>query len=125
MLQQPLQQLFWRHGHALIGTGVLLIVAAFFLPQVPMVTALALIGRGAVLTLQTNIRTARQDSLVMINLATYGVLVCLAIVAQSNAVLQESQQRVGLMMLLDHAAAIVILLGLVTRVYFRLIQPTT
>lgn len=124
MLQLKLHQHFWRHGHALIGTGILLVLMAQLLNHVPIVTAIALIGRGAVLTLQANPRNSRQDSLVMLNMAVYGMLVCLAIVAQSNAVWQDSTHRVDITMLLDHATAIVILMGLFYRVFFRLIQPT-
>lgn len=114
----------WQNGPLLIGGGVLLIFAAQFWPVLPAVTAIALIGRGAILTLQGRPRTIRQDSLVLVNLSVYGVLVSLAIVAQSNAVI-DTGSTVGLGMLLDHSLAIVILLGLTFRVFYRLSQPTT
>lgn len=113
----------WQSGPLLITGGVLLIFAAQFWPNLPAVTAIALIGRGAVLTLQSRPRTVRQDSLLVVNLAVYGVLVCLAIVAQSNAVLESgSSARLG--MLLDHSLAIVLVLGLIFRVFQQLSQPT-
>lgn len=114
----------WQNGPLLISSGVILILAAQLWPLLPAVTAMALIGRGSVLTLQARPRTIRQDSLVLVNLSVYGVLVSLAIVAQSNAVL-DSGSRVGLGMLLDHSLAIVLLLGLIFRVFYRLSQPTT
>ena len=114
----------WQNGPLLIGGGVLLILAAQFWPVLPAVTAISLISRGAILTLQAQPRTIRQDSLVLVNLSVYGVLVSLAIVAQSNAVI-DTGATVGLGMLLDHSLAIVILLGLTFRVFYRLSQPTT
>lgn len=114
----------WQSGPLLIGGGVLLILAAQFFTNLPAVSAIALIGRGVILTLRSRPRTVRQDSLVLVNLAVYGVLVCLAIVAQSNAVL-TSGSSVSLGMLLDHSVAIVLLLGLIFRVFYRLSQPTS
>jgi len=115
----------WQQGNLLIGLGLALILAAQFWAVLPVVTAIALIGRGAILMLQSGPRSARQDSLAVVHLSVYGTLVCLAIVAQSNAVLQDSLASAQLGMLLDHAAAIVILLGLVCRVFQRLSQPTS
>lgn len=114
-----------QRGYCFIGGGVLLIVAAQFWPSLPAVTAIALIGRGAVLTLQSRPRTPRQDALILVNLSVYSVLVCLAIVAQSNAVLQSSAAQVRLSMLLDHSAAIVLLAGLIGSVFSRLSETTT
>ena len=114
----------WQQGNLLIGLGLALIVAAQFWTALPVVTAIALIGRGALLTLQSRPRSARQDTLAVVNLSVYSTLVCLAIVAQSNAVLQDSLASISLGMLLDHAVAIVLLLGLVCRVFLRLSQPT-
>lgn len=113
----------WRNGPLLIAGGVLLIAAAQFWPSLPSVTAIALIGRGAILTIQSQPRTVRQDSLVLVNLTVYGVLVCLAIVAQSNIVLDRGSSA-SLGMLLDHSLAIVLLLGLICRVFYGLCQPT-
>jgi len=124
---RPNNQRHWllQRGYATIGLGVLLIVAAQFWTVLPVVTAIAMIGRGAILTLQSRPRTSRQDSLVVLNLTVYGTLVCLAIVAQSNTVLQASNARVSLGMLLDHATAIVLVTGLIFGVFYRLSQPTT
>jgi hypothetical protein len=113
----------WQRGPVLITCGLLVIVAGQFSSAVPIVTGIALIGRGAIVTLQSRPRTIRQDSLALLNLCVYGTLVCLAIVAQSNAILQTSG-RMSLGMLLDHSAAIVILLGLTWRVFFQISQPT-
>ena len=125
LVDRMFQLLSRQLGYALIAGGLLLILAAQFLASLPVVTAMALVGRGAMLTLQTRPRTARQDSLVLVNLSIYGLLVSLAIVAQSNAVIQESTAQVPLGMLLDHSLAIVLMLGLVCNVYSRLSQSTT
>lgn len=114
-----------RGGYWFISGGVLLIVAAQFWTSLPAVTAIALIGRGAVLTLQSRPRTPRQDSLILVNLSVYSVLVCLAIVAQSNDVLQSSAAQIRLSMLFDHSAAIVLLAGLIGSVFSRLSETTT
>lgn len=114
----------WRRGPALISCGLIVILAGQFWSFLPIVTAIALIGRGAIITLQAPPRTSRQDSLVVLNLSVYGTLVCLAIAAQSNAVLQATATRVNLGMLLDHSVAIVILLGLICRIFYRISQPT-
>ncbi len=117
------RQRLWQRGDVLIGVGMLIVFAAQFWASLPVVTAIALVGRGAVQTLRSLPRTSRQDSLILLNLSVYGTLVCLAIVAQSNAVLQTSTTRASLGMLLDHAAAIVLLVGLICSVYYRLSQP--
>ena len=117
-------QYFWQRADVLIGAGLLIIFAAQFWADLPLVTAIALVGRGAIQILRSRPRTDRQDSLLVINLSVYGSLICLAIVAQSNAVLQTSSAQVSLGMLLDHAAAIVLLVGLVCSVFARLSQPT-
>lgn len=111
-------------GHALIVLGMALVIAWQFLPMLPIVTAMALVGRGVILTLQARPRTMRTDSLMLINLCVYASLVCLAIVAQSKQVLQTAGTNVSLSMLLDHSLAIVLLLGLVYEVLSRLSQPT-
>jgi len=113
----------WQQGYVLIGVGMLIIFAAQFWASLPVVTAIALVGRGAIQTLRSRPRTGRQDSLILLNLSAYGTFVCLAIVAQSNAVLQTSASRVSLGMLLDHATAIVLLIGLIYSVFVRLSQP--
>jgi len=124
-LYSTLRETVWRNGTALIAVGLLVIVAAPYWTAAPIVAAIALIGRGAVLTLQAGPRTTRQDSLVVVNLVVYSTLVGLAIVAQSNAVLHASTEPASLAMLLDHAGAIVILAGLTCRVFSQLGQPTT
>ncbi len=116
------RQHLWQRGDVLIGIGMLTIVAAQFWVGLPVVTAIVLVGRGAIQTLRSRPRTSRQDSLILLNLSVYGTLVCLALVAQSNAVMQTST-RVSLGMLLDHAAAIVLLVGLICGVFSRLCQP--
>lgn len=114
-----------QRGYWFIAGGVLLIVAAQFWTSLPAVTAIALIGRGAVLTLQSRPRTPSQDALILVNLSVYSVLVCLAIVAQSNDVLQSSAAQIRLSMLFDHSAAIVLLAGLIGSVFSRLSETTT
>ncbi len=116
------RQHLWQRSHVLIGVGMLIIFAAQFWASLPVVTAIALVGRGAIQSLRSRPRTSRQDSLILLNLSVYGTLVCLAIVAQSNAVLQTSTGA-SLGMLLDHAAAIVLLVGLICSVFVRLSQP--
>ena len=118
-----IRHFFWQRGPVLISCGLLLIAAGQLSSTMPIVTGIALIGRGAIVTLQSQPRTIRQDSLVLLNLCVYGTMMCLAIAAQSNALLQTSQPM-GIGMLLDHSVAIVILLGLIFRVFFRISQPT-
>lgn len=109
----------------MIAVGLLLVVLAQFWLRVPVVAALALVGWGAVLTLHQRPRTSRQDSLSIVHLTIYSSLICLAIVAQSNCVLQESGNRIHPTMLIDHAAAIVMLIGLAAHVAGRISQPLT
>jgi len=117
------RQHLWQRSDLLISTGILVILAAQFWASLPVVTAIALVGRGAIQSLRSGPRTSGQDSLILLNLSVYGTLICLAIVAQSNAVLQISAARVSLSMLVDHALAIVLLVGLIGSVFFRLCQP--
>ena len=119
-----IRQWHCQRGFVWIGLGLVLVVLAQIWSFFPVVTAIALVGQGAIMTLWTRPRTSYQDSLIVLNLTVYGVLVCLAIVAQSNAVLQDSTAQVTLAMLLDHAAAIVLLAGLIMRNFYRLCQPT-
>ncbi len=123
MIRQHLLQPLWQQAHVLIGVGLLVVFAAQFWVGAPVVTAIALVGRGVIQAFRSRPRTNRQDSLVMLNLVVYGSLVCLAIVAQSNAVLQTSSTSASLEMLLDHAVAIVLLIGLIYSVFVRLSQP--
>ena len=123
MIRQHLRQPLWQQAHVLIGVGLLVVFAAQFWVGAPVVTAIALVGRGVIQAFRSRPRTNRQDSLVMLNLVVYGSLVCLAIVAQSNAVLQTSSTSASLEMLLDHAVAIVLLIGLIYSVFVRLSQP--
>ncbi len=116
-------QHFWQRAHVLIGFGLLIIFASQFWAGLPVVTAIALVGRGAIQTLRSRPRTGRQDSLMVLNLSVYGLLASFAIVAQSNGVMQASAARASLGMLLDHAVAIVLLVGLVCSVFARLSQP--
>ncbi len=118
-----IRQYFWQRADVLIGAGLLIIFAAQFWAGLPLVTAIALVGRGAIQMLRSRPRTSRQDSLLVIHLSVYGTLICLAIVAQSNVVLQTSSAQVSLGMLLDHAVAIVLLVGLICGVFVRLSQP--
>ncbi|MCG8451052.1 MAG: hypothetical protein MI725_15905 [Pirellulales bacterium] len=112
----------WR-GPVLICAGLLLVVLAQFWSGCPVVTAMAVVAWGAMRTLHAEPRTHRQDLLSIVNLTIYSSLVCLAIVAQSYAVMQRSSELVSLAMLLDHAAAIVLVLGLAAHVTRRLSQP--
>ncbi len=87
------------------------------------VTGFAAVGWGAVLTLQTTPRSQRQDFLCLLNLIIYGSLTCLAIAAQSAAVVHEALGQVSMRMLCDHAAGIVLICGLAVQVISRLRQP--
>ena len=112
-----------QRGPALICLGLGLVVLAHFESSGPVVTPLALVGWGALLTLHAKPRTRQQDSLSMLNLVVYSSLVCLAIVAQSHAMLQRPASRISLPMLLDHAGAIVLVIGLAAQVVRRISQP--
>jgi len=110
-------------GPALLGSGLLIVVLAQFWPGWPVVTGIALVGWGALVALNASPRSRRQDSLSMVNLTVYSSLGCLAIVAQSHAVLRQGADSVSPAMLFDHAAAIVLMLGLAAHVVRRLSQP--
>jgi len=112
-------------GYWLIGVGLLIAFAGQYWPTLPIVSAIAMIGSGVIQTLLSRPRTSRQDSLIVVNSTVYCTLIGLAIVAQSNAVLQDSLTQARLSMLLDHAVAIVLLVRLMLSVFFRLSQPTT
>lgn len=110
-------------GPMLIGLGLALIGLAPFWPASPQVTAIALVAWGALSTLHARPRTSSQDALTMVNLTIYCSLVCLAIVAQSHAVMKQGVESVSAAMIFDHAAAIVLLLGLAGNVVQRLSEP--
>ena len=112
-----------RRGPALLGLGMGLVICGQFYRDFPIVTAMAIVAWGAILTLYERPRTSRQDILSILNLVIYSSLVCLAIVAQSQHVLRHASGQVHPIMLLDHAAAIVVLLGLCVQVTRRLSQP--
>ena len=112
-----------RRGPALLSLGLGLIVCGQFYRELPIVTAMAVVAWGALLTLYERPRTSRQDVLSILNLVIYGSLICLAIIAQSQFVLKHANGRVHPIMLLDHAAAIVFLMGLSIQVMRRLSQP--
>ena len=122
--QQPSWHDLWHNSGLLLALGVALTIAAQVWQFLPAITAIALIARGVVLILQSRPRSVRGDSLILVNLVVYCLLVCLAIIAQSNAVLQSTTPQIRLSMLLDHSTAIVILAGLMFRVFARFSQPT-
>ena len=70
-----------NHGPLLIGTGLAIVLAAQFLPAIPLATAIALIGIGATLTLERN---HHGELLLALNFVIYAALVALAITAQMN-----------------------------------------
>jgi len=98
---------FAQRGPMLIGAGLAIVFAAQLWPVVPIATAIMLIGCGATLTLLSRSRTG-DGLLAWVNLVSYSLLVCLAIVGQADAV----QGRVELPLLADHAAAAILLLVL-------------
>jgi hypothetical protein len=120
-----LQQSLWQRGPLLAGLGLLLIVSFQFWEAAPLATAIALIGRGVVLSIEARPRSSRQETLVVLNLSVYGLLTCLAIAAQSQGVLKIAAAPIRFSMLLDHSLAIVVLLGLMVHVGSRLSQVTT
>lgn len=112
-----------RRGPVLISVGLSTVVAAQIWPALPVVATIVLIGWGAILTLYASPRTARQDALSIINLTVYATLVCLAVIAQTHRASNSPGGRVELLTLVDHSAAIVLLLSLAAHVCRRVFQP--
>ncbi|MCH2113840.1 MAG: hypothetical protein MK171_02855 [Pirellulales bacterium] len=112
-----------ERGPVLIGGGLLLMLLAQIGSGFPVVTPIALVGWGAVCTLHARPRSCRQDVLSIVQLATYSTLVLLAIMVQSNLVFQEAVRHIHFVILLDHAAAIVLVIGLAAHMVSRLGQP--
>ena len=110
-------------GPLLICSGLFIIVLTHFWLDWPVVSGIALVGWGALRTLHSGSRSAGQDALSMVNLTIYSSLVCLAIVAQSQVVLKQGAEKASTIMLFDHAAAIMLILGLASHVARRLSQP--
>jgi len=105
-----------KNGPTLIVTGMAVVLLAMLWPGVPIAAAVMLIGSGAMATIFA--RPGRQELLGLIGLAVYASLGCLAVAAQTHDGLNGPAERVGSMVLIDHALAAV-LLALMIRATIR------
>ena len=110
-----------RRGAALIGVGLIVVVAAHLVAGVPIAAATVLIGWGALLTVATR---PHGGQLAMLNLPVYGCLGSFAIASQTLAALGSDVGRLSLPLLVDHALALVLLVGLTIDTARRLLQAS-
>ncbi len=92
-----------QRGPLLIAAGLAIVLGAQIWPGLPIASAIMLIGCGATTTVQ-----ARSELLHLMSLATYAMLGCLVVAAQTHAA-----NRVGGLLVADHltAAALLVLLA--------------
>jgi hypothetical protein len=109
-----------RRGAALIGVGLTVVVAAHLVAGVPIAAATVLIGWGTLLTVASR---PHGGPLAMLNLPVYGCLGSFAIASQTHAALGSNVGRLPL--LVDHALALVLLVGLTIDTARRLLQAST
>jgi hypothetical protein len=103
-----------KRGAALIGVGLAVVVVAQLIAGVPIAAAIVLIGWGALLSIASG-------PMALLNLPVYGCLGSFAIASQTHAALGG---RLSLLLLVDHALAMVLLVGLTIHTVRRLL-PTS
>ena len=92
-----------------IGAGLAVLLLAQVIDAIPIATAMSLVAWGAVLLAMARSAGGR---LAVANLAIYVLLVGFAIASQTHAAQDGSDGYVSLLLLTDHALAIVLLIGL-------------
>ncbi len=92
-------------GVALIGVGLVIVMAAQLAGGIPVAAAMALIGWGALLTVLT-------EALALVNLIVYAVLVGFTIASQTHAAQNSAAGQLSLLTTTDHVAAVLLLAGL-------------
>ncbi len=109
MFSSPLLRTSETNGAALIGIGLVIVLTAQVVPAVPIAAAIALVGWGAQLTLFSS----RHNSLLgLVNLPVYATLVSFAVASQIHAELDADLGKVPLHLVIDHALAVLLLVGL-------------
>ena len=91
-----------------IAAGLAILLAAQMVEGIPVATSMSLVAWGAV---RLAMARPHGGKLAVVNLAIYVLLVGFAIASQLHSV-QHSEKRMSLLMLADHALAIVLLIGL-------------
>ncbi len=94
-----------QRGPLLIAGGLAWVLLAQLWPGLPFVSALVLIGCGTSMQLADR----KRSNLILANLAAYTSVVSLAIAAQWDLVLKPVTGHLEVVMLVDHAVAIVLL----------------
>ncbi|MCA9230483.1 MAG: hypothetical protein KDA57_07520 [Planctomycetales bacterium] len=120
MLQRRQMLNSFKNGPALIAAGLVVVFAALVWPGVPIAGAILLVGCGATLTLGT--RRARQEWLLLANLAVYASLGCLAVAAQTQGALNGPTGQVSGLLLCDHLLALLLFAVLLRWVVRQLVS---
>lgn len=110
-----------KRGAALIGAGLIIVAMAHWMGGAPIAAAIVLIGWGALLSVLSR---PRSELLGLMNLPVYGILVSIAIASQTHAALHSDAGQVGLLLLVDHTLAMVLLVGLTLHTVRRLLQTS-
>ena len=110
-----------QRAPALIFCGLAVVLWSQVWPVVPIASAVVLIGWGATLAVLN--RAGRQEWLALTNLAVYLSLTCLTVVAQTNAALTGPAGRVETLVLIDHLAAVALLVIVTRGVLRQVIEP--
>ena len=111
-----------RRGALLVGAGLAIIAIAQLSAGVPIAAAIVIIGWGTFLSVACR---PHGSLLGLFNLPVYVCLGSLAIASQSHAAIDQGPGQVSLMLLVDHALAIVLLVGLTIHTVRRLSHATT
>jgi len=111
-----------RRGVLLIGVGLAIVALAQLAAGVPIAAAIVIIGWGTFLSTASR---PHGNLLGLLNLPVYVCLGSLAIASQADAAIDQGAGQVSLILLVDHALAIVLLVGLTIHTVRRLSQATT
>jgi hypothetical protein len=110
-----------KRGAALIGVGLAVVVAAQFKAGVPIAAAIVLIGWGTLISIASR---PRSGGLALLNLPVYGCLGSFAIASQTHVALGSDVGRLSLLLPVDHALAMVMLVGLTIHTVRCLLQAS-
>lgn len=100
-----------QRGPALICAGLAIVLVAQMWPRVPIASAIMLIGCGATVVVCT--RLGRTELVALMNLTVYALLGCLVVATQIQAALSGPAGRVGVLLVVDHLAAFLLLIIMV------------
>ena len=110
-----------KRGAVLIGIGLAVVITAQLRAGVPIAAAIVIIGWGASLSIESR---ERCGSLSLLNLPVYGCLGIFAIASQTHTALGGEVGKISLLLLVDHALALVLLVGLTLHTASRLLQKS-